>query len=398
MRLTETMLGAALLLALAASQASADNCRTEGFREFIRGVQAEAVSQGVSPRAAAVLDTIEPDPAVVKSDRGQGVFAQSFLQFSDRMISPARLENGERLMRRYAPIFDSVEQRYGVPAPAITALWGLETDFGGYTGNFSTLRALATLSYDCRRPDFFRPQLLFALRLVEEGDLKPSEMKGAWAGEIGQTQFMPKDYFEKAIDFDGDGRRDLLGSIPDALASTGNFLQQLGWQRGQPWLEEVRVPADLPWDQADVKISHPRSEWGRWGVVGANGAPLPSDDLPASLILPMGRLGPAFLAYPNFMVFRAWNEAGVYSTTAAYFAARLAGAPAVQRGQANPLQQDDMADLQRLLHQHGFDVGEIDGKLGNATRAGVKQAQLKVGLPADSYPTSELIRRLRVTE
>src|SRR5262249_46173889 len=158
-----------------------------------------------------------------------------------------------------------VEEKYGVPAPVITALWGLETDFGGFTGNFSTLRSLATLSYDCRRPDFFRPQLIYALKLVDEGDLTPAQMKGAWAGEIGQTQFMPKDYFERSVDFDGDGKRDLLNSIPDALGSTGNFLQQIGWQRGQPWLEEVRVPAEMAWEDASIDVTHPRSEWAARG-------------------------------------------------------------------------------------------------------------------------------------
>lgn len=400
MRFWALCVGVGVALAGSADVSLADtSCRTESFRDFIAGVQQEAAAQGVSPKAVAALDGIEPDPSVIKSDRGQGVFTQTFLTFSDRMISPARLEKGQAMMRKYAPIFAQVEEKYGVPAPVITALWGLETDFGGYTGNFSTLRSLATLSYDCRRPDFFRPQLIYALKLVDEGDLTPAQMKGAWAGEIGQTQFMPKDYVERAVDFDGDGRRDLLNSIPDALASTGNFLQQIGWQRDQPWLEEVRVPAEMPWEDASIDITHPRSEWASRGVTLASGAPLPADDLQASLILPMGRLGPAFLAYPNFMVFRTWNEAGVYSTTAAYFAARLAGAPAVRRGEATPaLGPNDMAELQRLLHQHGFDVGEIDGKLGNQTRAGVRQAQLKVGLPADAYPTAELIRRLKVTE
>src|SRR5262249_13881670 len=161
-------------------------------------------------------------------------------------------------------------------------------------GKYSVLRALATLSFDCRRPDFFRPQLIDGLRIIDRGDLKVSEMIGDWAGELGPMQFTPSDYFKYAVDFDGDGRRDLVKSVPDTLASAANFLMNLGWKRGEPWLQEVRVPANMPWDQADLSIQHPRSQWVKWGVSAVNGQLLP-DNLPASLVLPMGRFGPAFL-------------------------------------------------------------------------------------------------------
>jgi hypothetical protein len=221
-------------------------------------------------------------------------------------------------------------------------------------------------------------------------------MVGAWAGEIGQTQFSPSAYFKYALDGDGDGRRDLIHSGPDALASSANLLAKEGWRRGEPWLSEVRLPADLPWDQADLDIKHPRSQWARWGVTSANGSPLPADAMTAALLLPMGRLGPAFLAYHNFGVFLKWNESLVYATTAAYYAARLAGAPAVHRGRGQPeaLSAAQISELQRLLAKQGAAVGKIDGKLGMQTRKGVKAAQMKLGLPADSYPTAELIARL----
>jgi membrane-bound lytic murein transglycosylase B len=239
--------------------------------------------------------------------------------------------------------------------------------------------------------------LLYALRVIERGDLSPSQMVGAWAGEIGQTQFSPSAYFKYAVDFDSDGRPDLIHSVPDVLASSANLLAKSGWRRGEPWLQEVRVPPNLPWDQADIAIKHPRAQWARWGMTQANGQPLQADALAASLLLPSGRFGPAFLAFKNFDAFLEWNQSLVYATTAAYLAMRLTGAPPVQRGSAPapalPAQQ--VLELQRLLARHGYDVGKVDGKLGLATRKGVKQAQVKLGLPADSYPSAELILRLR---
>jgi hypothetical protein len=221
-------------------------------------------------------------------------------------------------------------------------------------------------------------------------------MIGSWAGEIGQTQMMPTEYNKFAVDFDGDGRRDLLKSVPDVLASAGNYIQSLGWQRGQPWLREVRVGANVPWDQADLNIQHPHSEWARWGVTAADGRPLSAEGPPASLVLPMGRFGPAFLAYPNFQVYLKWNQSLVYSLTAAYYATRLAGAGPMQKGSGAPppLSLEQAKDLQRMLARYGY-TGEVDGKLGLSTRAAIKASQLKLGLPADSYPTVELLDRLR---
>ena len=257
---------------------------------------------------------------------------------------------------------------------------------------------MATLAYDCRRSDFFRTQLMDTLRIVQRGDLRPDEMLRQWAGELGPTQFTPSDYYKHGVDFDGDGRVDMVRSVPDALASAANLMKAFGWQRGQPWLQEVRVPAQLPWDQADLAIQHPRSQWVQWGVTAAHGK-LPADNLPASLLLPMGRNGPAFLAYPNFKAYLQWNAAMVYATTAAYFATMFDGAPRMGRGnaQVTVLTRDQVKELQQLLRAHRLYDGEIDGAMGSATRPAVKKAQLKVGLPADSYPSPELIERLRGT-
>ena len=207
----------------------------------------------------------------------------------------------------------------------LTAFWGLETDFGAGNGTDPVLVSLATLAYDCRRPDMFRQELLAALKIVDRGDLKPAEMKGSWAGELGQLQFLPSRYVDYGVDFDGDGKVNLLTSAPDALASAAKYLQHLGWRAGEPWLTEVKVARPLPWDQADIAIKLPASQWAAWGVTLANGKPLPKDLPPGSLLLPMGRNGPAFLAFANFDVYLQWNSSLIYSTTAAYFATRLAG-------------------------------------------------------------------------
>jgi len=313
------------------------------------------------------------------------------------MVGGARIPNGQKKMREHAALFAKIEQKYGVPAPVLTAFWGLESDFGGNFGNFRILKALATLAYDCRRPEFFRQQLFDALRIVQRGDQRMEDMVGDWAGEFGGMQFTASDYLKNAVDFDGDGRRDLIRSIPDTLASAANFLVGLGWRRGEPWLQEVRVPENLPWQEADLNIQHPTSQWEQWGVTAVHGT-LARADLPASLILPMGRHGPAFLAYPNFKAFLGWNSAMVYSTTVAYFATRLAGAPNVSHAGAGIVQSlstQQMVELQNLLNRHGYNIGEADGKFGSATRSAVKKAQIKVGLPADSYPTAELIAKLR---
>lgn len=388
---------AALMLAaiITASPASAQQCGGD-FHAWLAGVKREAVASGVSNRALRVLSQVSRDARVISRDRAQGVFAQTFRQFSDRMVAQYRLTQGAKNLKKYARIFTAVERHYGVPGPVITAFWGLETDFGANQGDFSTLNALATLAHDCRRPALFRPQLIHALKIIDRGDLTPGQMVGAWAGELGQTQLLPSDYLGSGVDFDGNGRVDLRGSVPDVLATTGNFIASLGWRAGEPWLQEVSVPARLPWDQADLAIQHPRAQWAKWGVKARSGRALKADRLPASLILPMGRKGPAFLVYPNFRVYLEWNKSLVYSTTAAYFATRLAGAPKVSHGNpAAGLSLAQTKQLQKLLAARGYDVGKIDGIIGAGTRAAVKAVQLQLGLPADSWPTPDILARLR---
>jgi len=393
--------GATLLICTglwAGAATAAAPCRTSGsYESWLAAFEREAVASGVAQRTVSeVAPYLTYDQRIVNIDRGQRVFTQTFLEFSDRMAAAYRIQTGAAKIKALANVFSRIEQQYGVPAPVIVSFWALESDFGANMGKEHTLSALASLAYDCRRADRFRAQLLDALRLIERGDLRPEEMIGSWAGELGQTQMMPSEYFKYSVDYDGDGKRNLLRSAPDVLASTANYLVGLGWKRGEPWLTEVRVPQKLPWDQADLSVQLPRSKWASFGVTLADGRPLPADNLPASLLLPMGRFGPAFLVYPNFQVYLQWNNSLVYSTTAAYLATRIAGAPALHRGTPPPaLSFNDAKELQTLLSRDGYDVGTIDGFLGLKTRQAVKAVQIKYGMPADSYPTAELLARLR---
>jgi lytic murein transglycosylase len=386
---------AAVVLAGAARAAP---CRTSGpYDKWLADFEREAMAQGISQQTIAVAAPyLTYDQRIVNIDRGQRVFTQTFLEFSDRMAAAYRIQRGAALIKTYAPVFERIDKQFGVPAPAIVAFWGLESDFGANMGNYRTLSSIASLAYDCRRADRFRAQLLNALRLIQRGDLRPQDMIGSWAGELGQTQMMPSEYFQYAVDYDGDGTRNLLRGVPDVIASTANYLVGLGWRRGEPWLTEVRVGANTPWDQADLDIKLPRAKWAAYGLTLADGRPLPADDLPASLLLPMGRLGPAFLVYQNFQVYLQWNNALVYSTTAAYLATRVAGAPPLHRGNPPPpLPFGDIKAMQAALARAGYDVGAIDGFLGLKTRQAVKAMQAKYGLPADSYPTAELLTRMR---
>ncbi len=246
----------ALSLGLCATGARAAECgrNGEGFESWLDGFRREAAAAGVSkPAIHLALGDVFYDRSVISHDRGQKVFRQTFEQFSARMANSFRVSKGRSLLQKHAALFKRIEQKYGVPGPVLVAIWGLETDFGSYLGNFPTIRALATLAYDCRRADKFRAELLDALRIVERGDLDPAQMRGAWAGEIGQTQFMPSSYLKFAVDFDGDGKRDLVHNTADVLASTANFLHGYGWKPGAGWDEgEPNFPALLEWNKAKV--------------------------------------------------------------------------------------------------------------------------------------------------
>ncbi|WP_206454164.1 lytic murein transglycosylase [Aurantimonas marina] len=383
------------LLLSGTSLAAAQQCGGD-FSQFLDGVRAEALAKGLSPAAVdTALASMRLDPKVLAADRAQGVFAQDWQQFATRMVNSYRLTQGKANLQKYSSVLAKVEADTGVPGPVIAAFWGLETDYGAVLGNFDTLAALATLAHDCRRPELFRPHLIGAIEIVDRGYLTPSEMKGAWAGEIGQTQLLPEEYIAFGTDADGNGRVDLRKDAADVLATTGKYIQSLGWRGGEPWLEAVRVPADFPWDRAALVNKEPRADFSGLGVTRADGSPLPADELPAALILPMGRGGPAFLAYPNFDIYLKWNKSLVYSLTAAYFSTRLAGAPPIEMGNPRPgLDLDQTKRLQQKLVELGHDVGGVDGILGENTRSAVRREQQRLGLPADGWPTRDLLSAL----
>ncbi len=384
----------ATIIAFAAPAAAAQCGGNLG--QFLAGVKQEAVSKGLSQRAAdRALANAAIDNKVLRRDRAQGVFKQTFLEFSKRVISGHRMQHGQKNMAKYADVFDRAQRDYGVPGPVIAAFWGLETDFGAVQGDFNTINALVSLSHDCRRPELFRPQLIAAIEMVQHGDLDPARTTGAWAGEIGQVQMLPVDIIRFGVDADGDGHVRLKTSAPDAILTAAKFINHLGWQAGQPWLQEVVVPQNLDWATTGLGKAKPVSEWTAAGVQAREGS-LASGSLPAALLLPQGRKGPAFLAYPNFSIYLEWNKSFIYTTSAAYFATRLAGASRYNAGNPDPgLNDAQMKQLQTILSQKGYDVGKIDGILGAGTRNAVQQEQERLGLPADAWPTPQLLSQLR---
>jgi lytic murein transglycosylase len=270
----------------------------------------------------------------------------------------------------------------------------METDFGAVQGDFNTRNALVTLAHDCRRPELFRPQLLSLIKMVEHGDLNPATNTGAWAGEIGQVQMLPKDIIEFGIDGDGDGHVNVKQSGPDAVLTAAKFIEHLGFKRGEPWIQEVTIPESLPFEKSGLGGTLTAGEWFALGVQPRDGNTNFST-LPAALVLPQGRKGPAFITYPNFNIYLEWNQSFIYTTSAAYFATRFGGAPVYQKGNPEPgLDVEQMSALQTKLQGLGHDVGKIDGILGAGTRVAVQKEQQRIGLPADGWPTAELLNAL----
>ncbi len=365
-----------------------------GFGSFVNGLKTEALSKG---HDQATIDrffrSVQQDPRTIRADRAQGIFTIGFTEFARRVISQNRIDNGRRNAERYDAIFDEIERRWGLNRGVMLAFWALETDFGAFQGDYNTLNSLVTLSHDCRRPDLFRPQVFAALELFEDGDFDPVNTTGAWAGEIGMFQMLPEDILTKGIDGDGDGHVYLKTSQADALMSGANMLSSFGWRRNEPWLQEVSVPDQMNWADAGLHVSKSGAEWQRLGVRPRWGEI--RSDLQASLILPEGRNGPAFLGYPNFQIYFEWNQSFVYVTSAAYFATRLLGAPVFDPGNPSPvLGEGEMKALQTKLAARGHDVGAIDGILGAGTRAAVRAEQQRLGLPADAWPTRQLLNSL----
>lgn len=363
------------------------------FGGFVTGLKKEATSNGFSKSDAnKFFANVKADSKVLKLDRSQTVFRQNFSQFAGRVVSSSRLNVGASKRKEFNSSFKRAESNYGVPAPVLLAFWAMETDFGANQGGFNTLNALATLAHDCRRPELFRPQIFAAMALWKKGTFSPTSSKGAWAGEIGMVQMLPEDVLNNGVDGDGDGRVDLVRSAPDAILTSAKVLQSHGWAKAQPWMVEVSVPSNLDWSKTGLGKPQKVSSWAKHGVKLRGKA---SSKLNASLLLPEGHKGPAFLVFDNFDVYFKWNKSLVNVTSAAYFATRLNGAPRFNAGSPDkPVSESDMTKLQKKLKARGHDVGKVDGILGAKTRAAVQKEQARVGLPADAWPTKALLGKL----
>jgi lytic murein transglycosylase len=383
---------AALLALLFATPAAAAPCGGD-FGDFLNAMQAEAVAAGVpADKAAAFFAGGRADPKVLQADRSQGVFRKTFLDFSQSLISKQRLSTARSKSDSLNDIFARAETEYGVSRGILLAFWAFETDFGQVQGDFNTRNALLTLAHDCRRPELFQPQVLAAAQLhaLDEFDLNTT---GAWAGEIGMVQMLPKDILERGVDGDGDGLILLKTSQADAILSGARMLQHHGWRPNEPWLAEVTLPESFDWAQTGLDTEKTSEEWQALGVMPRNGAL--AAGLQGSILLPQGRYGPAFFIYPNYRVLFEWNKSFVYVTTAAYFATRIEGAEPYAAGNPDPaLSLEEMTALQEKLAGLGHDVGKIDGILGAGTRAAVQKEQMRLGLPADGWPTQGLLDAL----
>jgi lytic murein transglycosylase len=382
----------ALLALVLASPVSAASCGGD-FGDFLQAMQAEAIAAGTpADKAAEFFAGARIDDKVLKADRSQGVFRKTFLDFSRSLISKSRLNAARAKSQELDTIFTSAEADYGVSRGILLAFWAFETDFGQVQGDFNTRNALLTLAHDCRRPELFQPQVLAAAQLhaLDKFDL---DTTGAWAGEIGMVQMLPKDILERGVDGDGDGLILLKTSQADAILSGARMLQHHGWQPGQPWLTEVTLPEDFDWSLTGLETQKPAKDWAALGATPRSGGL--TSDLPASILLPQGRNGPAFVVYPNYRVLFEWNKSFVYVTTAAYFASRIEGAEPYLAGTPDEaLDLEAMQSLQKRLAALGHDVGKIDGILGAGTRAAVQKEQVRLGLPADGWPTRALLDAL----
>lgn len=337
---------------------------------------------------------------VVQLDRKQPEFTTSFADYFNRRVTAQRVNEGRALLSKHHELLMRIEQQYGVPAPYLLAFWGLETNFGNYFGNIPVVDSLATLACDKRRSAFFTTELINALRILDAGDIAPNKMIGSWAGAMGNFQFMPSSFLQNAVDFDGDHKRDLWNSKPDALASAANFLRNLGWRADQRWGREVKLPRDFPFLEAGLKNTKATNEWRKLGVMRADNAALPTTEFTASLLVPAGHQGPAFLVYDNFNVIMRWNRSEFYAIAVGQLADQIAGGGKLLQPppeDAPRLHRDQVIALQEQLNQKGFNTGTPDGILGPGTRRAISEFQHQQGMIADGFPGKEVLGLLGIT-
>jgi membrane-bound lytic murein transglycosylase B len=370
-----------------------------GFDSWVASFKSRARSRGISQTTIdAAFANVRYNAEVVERDRNQAEFQREIWDYLDLVVSDSRVSNGRQAFRENRSLLTEIENRFGVPAPIVCAIWGMESAYGARRGDIPVIEALATLAYDGRRGRFFEQQLMAALRILEAGHVRSRNFAGSWAGAMGHTQFIPTSFEAYAVDFRGDGRRDIWSDDPtDALASTAAYLARFNWRRGMPWGVEVRIPSDFNFARAGRGTSRMPSEWARQGVVGVDGSAVP-DYGSAGLLLPAGARGVALMTFANFRTIERYNASEAYVIGVGHLADRIAGGgpfvaswPRGDRG----LTSAEVAELQRRLNAAGFNAGVVDGRPGPQTRAALRTWQRSVGLPADGRPTLHMLERLR---
>ncbi len=388
---------AMLCLALISRPALAD----AGFQHWIAGFRATAAANGISGSTfdRAFRGVTDPDPEVLEKANYQPEFTSPPWQYFDNRVNERTISTGREMARKWKPWLDRIEQRFGVDRTVLLAIWSMETNYGEAlkddTIMRNAVRSLATLAYaDKRRAKFARTQLLAALKILQSGDIDVSHLTGSWAGALGHTQFIPTSYQAYAVDMDGDGRRDIWNSVPDALATAANLLARNGWRSGETWGYEVVLPAGRKFPGGTMSLAR----WANIGVVRANGKPFPRPSDTAELKVPDGRGGPAFLMTKNFFVIKRYNNADTYAIAVGLLADEIAGFGGLVRDWDRPftrLTSDETEELQKRLAALGYYDGEIDGRIGSGSRAAIMAFQARAGLTQDGHPSKEVLTTLR---
>jgi membrane-bound lytic murein transglycosylase B len=374
---------------------------TPTFADWRSRLKAEALAAGVSLATfESAFRGVAPDPDILAKEEVQPEYVRPIWSYLDTAVSAENIAAGQQALSADARMLDQATRPYGVDPRVVIAIWGLESAYGANMGDYNVIEALATLAYGSRRPAVFRENLIDALLILEAGDIAPADMRGSWAGAMGQTQFMPAAFRRYAIDGDHDGRRDIWRSLPDVFASTANYLAAYGWRPGEPWGAEVRLPATFPWEMAELDVSKSVDEWSALGVRSAGGGKLPGAASPASIIAPAGHRGPAFIVFGNFRTILAYNNSISYALAVVNLADRIAGGGAfvAQWPRDEPaLSRTDKLDLQNLLAARGYDPGDADGVIGPKTRVAIRLFQREIGEVPDGFATLALLTRLRAT-
>ncbi|WP_232744839.1 lytic murein transglycosylase [Thiomicrorhabdus sp. Kp2] len=369
------------------------------FNAWLSDFKKQAHNEGISQSTLdQAFKNVKLNAKVLESDKKQPEFTKTFFDYFNRAVSESRVENGLKNYEANKPLLDEVTKKYGVPGRFLVAFWGLETNYGSYTGNLPIIESLATLAYDPRRSKFFSTQLMSALTILDRGHVSLEQMKGSWAGAMGQCQFMPSNYLQYAVDGDGDGKINLWDSLPDVFYSAGNFLNQLGWQAQENWGREVALPKDFDYALADNKTARPLNDWKKLGITLADGREIPNEDMQAKLLLASDYQGPAFLVYDNFKVIKRWNNADKYALSVGHLADRIVKLPPLSKQKPKDdkgMSYAQIKEIQSLLNEMGYNVGKPDGIAGSKTRNALRDFQAKHKLPADGFASVKMLEKLQ---